>query len=133
MPTSLCAPSWADAFVNWIASDPYNFDTNGVWNSLSAEMGPWYSWATAVHPTTPLMLTEWGTKEDPTRANRKASWFRDALTALSTQYQADHAVVYFDERKKEHGTVNDWRIDTSAASLSAFAEIAKAPWFEVAG
>jgi hypothetical protein len=121
-----------DGYVNWIASDPYNFDTKGAWHSLSFEVDPWYSWATAKHASKPLMLTEWGSKEDPGNTNRKAAWFRDALRALSTSYRAIHAVVYFDERKVEHGTVNDWRIDTSAASLSAFAQIAKSSWFGAA-
>jgi hypothetical protein len=78
------------------------------------------------------MLTEWGSKEDPKNANHKAAWFRDALVALSTKYRAVHAVVYFDERKMERGTVNDWRIDTSASSLSAFAQIAKSTYFGAA-
>jgi hypothetical protein len=38
--------------------------------------------------------------------------------------------VYFDEKKVERGTVNDWRIDTSAPSLAAFAQISKASWFD---
>ncbi|HEX4492111.1 MAG TPA: hypothetical protein VH914_12965 [Acidimicrobiia bacterium] len=121
-----------DAYVNWIALDPYNFDANGAWHTLSFEVDPWYSWARSAHATKPLMLTEWGSKEDPNVPTRKAIWFRDALTALSQKYRAVHAVVYFDERKVEHGTINDWRIDTSTPSLSAFAQIAKASWFDVA-
>jgi hypothetical protein len=121
-----------DAYVDWIASDPYNFDVNGAWNSLSYEVGPWYAWARAQHPTKPLALTEWGSKEDPADPNRKAEWLRDALAALSSTYRAVRAVVYFDERKVEHGTVNDWRIDTSATSLAAFAQIAKASWLGAA-
>jgi hypothetical protein len=118
-----------DRYVGWIGGDPYNFFTNGVWRSLSDEVGPWYEWAASAHAAKPLMLTEWGSKEDPSQTDRKAIWFHDALTALSTQYTAVHAVVYFDERKAEHGTVNDWRIDTTAASLAAFATVGTAAWF----
>ena len=118
-------------FVDWIALDPYNFDTNGSWDSLSSQVDPWYSWATTAPAPKPLMFTEWGSKEDPSVPNRKAAWFRDALSSLTTRYPAVHAVVYFDERKVEHGTVNDWRIDTSTVSLSAFAHIATAAYFQV--
>jgi hypothetical protein len=118
-----------DKLVDWIASDPYNFDQNGAWHSLSFELGPWYSWATTHHATKPLALTEWGTKEDPNQPNRKAAWFRDATSNLESNYQAIRAVVYFDERKHERGIVNDWRVDTSPASLAAFAEVAHAAWF----
>ena len=118
-----------DKIVDWIAADPYNFDNNGAWHSLSFELGPWYSWATTYHPTKPLALTEWGSKEDPSQPNRKAAWFRDAASKLESSYQAIRAVVYFDERKHERGIVNDWRVDTSPASLAAFAEISRAAWF----
>jgi hypothetical protein len=121
-----------DTVVDWISEDPYNFFSHGIWHPLSDEVAPWYAWARSKHATKPLMLSEWGSKEDPSHPSRKAAWFRDALVALSTDYRAVHAVVYFDERKVERGTVNDWRIDTSALSLSAFAEIAKASWFDAA-
>ena len=119
-----------NAVVDWVAADPYNFATDGAWSSLSDEMAPWYQWATTVLPGKPLMLTEWGSKEDPAQPGRKAAWLRDALTALESKYRAVRAVVYFDERKLEHGTVNDWRIDTSPQSIAAFAEIARSPWFQ---
>jgi hypothetical protein len=118
-----------DGAVDWIASDPYNFDYGGAWHSLAYELDPWYQWATKVHAAKPLALTEWGSKEDPLLPNHKAAWFRGALTSLESHYPAIHAVVYFDERKLEHRTVNDWRVDTSPASLAAFAEIAHAAWF----
>jgi len=116
-----------DNVVDWVAADPYNFDTAGAWHSLSYEMGPWYAWASTLKK--PLAFVEWGTKEDATQVNRKAMWFRAALDVLDSRYKDVRAVVYFDERKHERGTINDWRIDTSPTSLSAFAEVAKSPWF----
>jgi hypothetical protein len=119
-----------NAIVDWVASDPFNFADNGTWSSLSDEIAPWYQWARITVPRKPLMLTEWGSKEDPALPGHKAAWLRGALTALESKYQAVRAVVYFDERKVEHDTVNDWRIDTSSQSLAAFAEIAQSPWFK---
>jgi hypothetical protein len=103
-----------DDVVDWIAGDPYNFFKSGRWNSLSTEMDHWYQWATTSHPGKPLALAEWGSKEDPDDPNRKAAWLQQALGDLSTRYPVVKAVVYFDEEKHEDGTVNDWRIDTTA-------------------
>jgi len=119
-----------DDVVDWIASDPYNFNHSGAWHSLSREMDTWYQWARTEHPDKPLALAEWGSKEDPKDPERKAKWFEDALRDLSTKYRAVKAVVYFDEEKHENGTINDWRIDTSPASLDAFARIGRARWFD---
>jgi hypothetical protein len=118
-----------DDVVDWIASDPYNFNAGGAWQTLGQELAPWYRWAAAEHASKPLALTEWGSKEDASRPNRKAMWFHDALTGLQSKYRRIRAVVYFDEEKHERGTVNDWRIDTSSSSLAAFAEIAHGAWF----
>jgi beta-mannanase len=118
-------------FVDWIASDPYNFNNDGAWRSLSYELDAWYRWARAAHPSKPLALAEWGSKEDPNDSGRKAAWLREALDALENHYQQIKAVVYFDEEKHERGIVNDWRIDTGSGttSLDAFAQVAHAKWF----
>ena len=118
-----------DDVVDWIASDPYNFFNDGDWIPLSDEIQPWYLWARGNHPSKPLAFSEWGTKEDPDDPSRKGAWLRDALDVLRTQYPEVKAVVYFDERKEERGTVNDWRIDTSSESLAAFADIAADEYF----
>jgi beta-mannanase len=119
-----------DQVVDWIAADPYNFDHNGAWQSLTYEMKTWYEWARREHPDKPLALAEWGSKEDPKDRNHKAEWFRDALNALRGPFHDVKAVVYFDEEKHENGTINDWRIDTSTESLRAFKEMANAKWFD---
>lgn len=113
-----------DAHVDWIASDPYNFYEDGRWASFVDEIEPWYAWARREHPAKPLAIAEWGSKEDPSDPARKAAWLHDALVALQTRFPEIKAVVYFDESKAERGVVNDWRIDTSAESLRAFAQIA---------
>jgi hypothetical protein len=120
-----------DAYVDWIASDPYNFFKQGAWRSLSDELVDWYAWARATHPTKPLALAEWGSKEDPSKPGRKAQWLRNALHDLEAKYRAIKAVVYFDEQKHENGTINDWRVDSSSTSLSAFAAITRSSWFKL--
>ena len=118
-----------DDVVDWIAGDPYNFYDRGVWADLGEEMADWYAWARREHPTKPLAVAEWGSKEDPAAPGRKAAWFDEVLLALREDYPEVKAVVYFDEEKHEDGTVNDWRIDTSAESLLGFARLARSPYF----
>jgi hypothetical protein len=118
-----------DAYVDWLGVDPYNFDRNGQWHSLAYEMGPWYQWARTAHRGKPLMLSEWGSVEDPNQSNRKAQWFEQASADLQSQFSAVRAVIYFDEQKFEQGTVHDWRIDTSASALDAFRATAHERWF----
>ena len=118
-----------DDVVDWIGADPYNFYASGVWQSFGDSIDAWYRWARKHHPDKPLMLSEWGSKEDPADPGRKAAWMHDAADQLRRRYRAIKAVVYFDEQKHERGTVNDWRIDTSPESLAAFASIAGDDWF----
>jgi hypothetical protein len=123
-----------DRYVDWIAADPYNFFKQGAWRSLSFETRAWYRWARAEHPSKPLALAEWGSKEDPQDAQRKGEWLHEALRDLQRDYRQIKAVVYFDEEKHEQGTVNDWRIDTGGVdgpTLAAFREIARAKYFDV--
>jgi beta-mannanase len=119
-----------DAYVDWLGVDPYNFDHGGAWHSLAYEMGPWYEWARATHPGKPLMLSEWGSVEDPNQPSRKAQWFEQASGDLQSQFSAVRAVVYFDEQKFEQATVHDWRIDTSTVALHAFRTMAHEKWFQ---
>ena len=118
-----------DDVVDWIGADAYNYFDHGVWNTFANTIAPWYSWASGAHPHKPLMLPEWGTKEDRRSPGRKAAWITDAGHLLATTFSAVHAVVYFDERKVEHATVNDWRIDTSPSAQQAFAVLGTQPWF----
>jgi hypothetical protein len=123
-----------DDYVDWIAADPYNFFKQGAWRSLSYETRAWYRWARAEHPTKPLALAEWGSKEDPNDPQRKADWLHQALRGLARDYPHIKAVVYFDEEKHEQGTVNDWRIDTGGVdgpTLAAFRDVAHAKYFDV--
>lgn len=60
-----------DAYVDWIAGDPYgcfndkvcsDFDSSTM-NQRFSSTSPWpgfYQWAVTTHPTKPLMLSEWG-------------------------------------------------------------------------
>jgi beta-mannanase len=110
-----------DAYVDWIAWDPYNWyhcdGRRGPWGSWSDEVGPFYQALTQAGLTSkPWMLAEYGSDDDPASPARKGDWFR----ALPRQARADRplikAVVYFD---REHGDCQ-WNIDSSRAATAGF-------------
>ena len=51
-----------------------------------------------------------------------AAWIRNELAALPTSLPDVRAVVWFDKNETSLGI--DWRINSSAASLKAFRELA---------
>ena len=71
------------------------------------------------------MITETGVQEDTSWAggvNRKAQWFRDALTTLKG-WPLVKVFCYW------HSNVRyPWWVDTSAASLRAFRDISNDPY-----
>src|SRR5207244_2213301 len=82
-----------DAYVDWIAADPYNFFTRDKkWSDLSTVAEPFYAWGSA--RAKPLMLAEWGTEEDPAVPGRKAQWFDNARTWLKARPNIK-AAIYF--------------------------------------
>jgi beta-mannanase len=110
-----------DAYVDWIAYDPYNWygcrpGTRG--RSFEEITEPFYDWTAAHHPSKPLMLAEYGLREQGPGMPSKAQWFLDELRALKSTRTRIKALVYFN-------TVHecDWRITSSAASASAFRQI----------
>jgi hypothetical protein len=67
-----------------------------------------------VASTKPMMIPEFASIEDPSNANAKAAWLRDAyLRQVINNYPAIKAVIYYNM-----GT--DMQIETSTASLTAF-------------
>src|SRR5664279_4943023 len=59
-----------DAYVDWIAWDPYNRNT--PWLSFSAMVTPFYDWLTDNgYGGKPFMLAEYGVVEDPANPHRE--------------------------------------------------------------
>lgn len=94
-----------DAYVDWIAYDPYNKNTGTKWasfekitNGPSSTFPGFYVWATTNHPDKPLMLAEYGTIQNPDQPSLETQWFVDAVEALKGPRSAIKAVVYFDTR-----------------------------------
>jgi hypothetical protein len=86
-----------DAYVDWIAWDPYNRNT--PWLSFSAMVTPFYDWLTDNgYGGKPFMLAEYGVVEDPANPAAKADWFTAAGQSLTDGEFPNLKVVvsYFD-------------------------------------
>lgn len=121
-----------DPYVDWTCLDGYNFgNVNGnVWQSFaqvfSATAGfNSYADITRLAPTRPLMLGEFASEE---RGGNKASWITDALSVqMPTYFPAVKAIAWFNW--SPDGT-EEWPIDSSPASLSAFGQAIRSPYYE---
>jgi beta-mannanase len=115
-----------DQYVDWIAYDPYNWygcKSGHKTRSFAEITKPFYDWTAAHAPGKPLMLAEYGLREQPAGAASKAEWFRDELVQLKTTRTRLKAVVYFNNLHR-----CDWRITSSAASVAAYREIGRDPF-----
>ena len=81
-----------------------------------------YDWTAAHAPGKPLMLAEYGLREQPAGSPSKAAWLRDSLVQLKTTRTRIKALVYFNNLHK-----CDWRLTSSSASVAAYREIGKDP------
>jgi len=115
-----------DSYVDWIAYDPYNWvgcKSGHKGRSFAEITKPMYDWTAAHAPGKPLMLAEFGLREQPAGMPSKAEWFRDALVTLKTTRTRIKALVYFNTN---HAC--DWRITSSSSSVAAYRQIGLDPF-----
>jgi beta-mannanase len=113
-------------YVDWIAYDPYNWYgcKSGHQSRSFAEITkPFYDWTAAHAPGKPLMLAEYGLREQPAGEPSKAAWFRDSLVQLKSTRTRIKALVYFNNL---HNC--DWRITSSSSSVAAYRDIGRDPF-----
>lgn len=119
-----------DNYVDWTGFDNYNRYPGWLsFNTMITGAGTdWllntYQATLAVAPGKPIMLGEWGSKEDSSDPQRKANWFTDAiLTQIPNNFPAIKAVVYFDWNISNDPSSPDasLAIETSPQSQAAFA------------
>jgi hypothetical protein len=118
-----------DSYVDWIASDGYNwFPKPGTnWRSWTQIFQPFYDWAATM--TKPIMIAENGVMEDPAVAGRKAAWIADSQQRLKTQFPLIQAVLYFDTQVTKSGFTFTWPVDTTQSSYNAYRTMANDPYF----
>ncbi len=124
-----------DHWVDDIAEDAYNWNgcrpgIDDGWRSLEELAKPMRRFGRA-HPGKHLMLTEWGSVEDPNSAGRKARWIEDAAATLkSPGWGSFSAALYFDSTDPEGRVRCNWRLDTSGSAMAAFAAMGKDRYFQ---
>lgn len=126
------AAKWypGDAYVDELGADVYNdytcrSDSDSPWYPLTTEIERFRQFG-AARPTKPLWLAEWASTDDPADAGRKAGWIAQAREALKAPaYDQVVGLLYF--HKYRPGTPCTWYVDSSAASLAAFAAMGADP------
>jgi hypothetical protein len=108
-----------DSWVDYTALDGYNWGTAGIganrWESLYQVFASSYGEITQLSAK-PVIISETASGEG---GGDKADWIRQGfLTAIPQEFPRVAAVIWFDRNQEE-----DWRIDSSPASLNAYREV----------
>ena len=122
-----------DEWIDAIGVDAYNWyrcrpNAHIEWRSLARTIEPMRQFARN-HPDEQLMVTEYGTVEDPAVPGRKAQWFDDARALFAQPgYERFTAVLYFNILQASFPDCR-WYVDSSASSLEAFARMGNDPLY----
>jgi Glycosyl hydrolase family 26 len=108
-----------DSWVDYIALDGYNWGTAGLgtnhWESLDEVFASSYGKITQLS-SKPVIIAETSSSEV---GGNKADWIRQGfLKTIPQKFPRVTAVIWFDRNAEE-----DWRINTSSASLNAYREV----------
>ena len=108
-----------DAYVDWTGLDGYNWGTNpshsGQWQTFNQLYRSSYRYLVeTVAPNKPLMIGEVASSE---YGGSKATWIKEMLTQVPTEYPKIRALLWFDK----YDSSMDWPIETSATATGAFA------------
>jgi beta-mannanase len=138
-----CYPG--DGYVDWVASDGYNWNRSDAWcGALDHPHPGWCELEEIFHditgdnveqmwgPRKPYMVAETGTVEDAATAGRKREWFLHARDAIKARFPYLRALVYFDQDVSASEGAN-WRIDTSSSAIDGFHTLAQDTYFRTAG
>jgi hypothetical protein len=115
-------------YVDWTGLDGYNWGTNpahpGRWETFRQLYRSTYRYITeTVAPSKPMLIGEVGSTED---GGSKATWIREMLSQIPTEYPKIRALLWFD--KFDSGM--DWPVETSSTAEAAFAEAIQNPAYE---
>ncbi len=117
-----------DDYVDWIGLDGYNFGLSQTW---SAWVDFWNVYNSIYQKfqnyNKPMMIAEFASVE---LGGNKSEWIRQAYTVnLKYSFPKIKAVTWFHTRKNEGVVDTDWRINSSASSLSAYQNAIADPYY----
>jgi hypothetical protein len=117
-----------DSYVDWIGFDGYNFGTSQTWSSWTSFFNIYNSLYQKFKTYgKPIMLGEFASVE---QGGSKSQWITDAyLTWIKLVYTQIKAVTWFHIAKVEGTVYTDWRINSSASSLTAYQNAIADPYF----
>lgn len=110
-------------YVDWTGIDGYNWGTSQPgfdWQSFDEVFRPMYTQLETLGK--PIIIGETGSAEE---GGNKGEWITDIIPTLRDDFPLIRAVVWFDVEKER-----DWRIGSSADSMSAFRTLATDPYFD---
>lgn len=136
-----------DAYVDWVASDGYNWFTSSAWcGAMDHPHAGWCQFEEIFHGSLqatksveldfrgrkPYMVAETGSVEDAATPGRKGQWFRNARDAIKARFPGLMALVYFDQDLTTGEGVN-WSLETSPSALDGFRDLAQDAYFRTRG
>jgi hypothetical protein len=126
-----------DAYADYLGVQGYGSNPNTPtaedcntkqWRSFAATFKAPYDFAVAHEK--PMLIGEWGQREDDANPNRKAQWFKDARAAMETSMTQIRVLLYYHSDGRGPCAYPDtWWADTSPQALHAFASMANDPYF----
>ena len=127
-----------DAFVDWIAYDPYNWykcnnHVNGSWMSPQATFQSFYDLLNSSsgpghqYSSKPYMITETGSDENDADPTAKENWFK-ALPSVFQALPNLKILLYYDT---DHTASNScsWNINSSPNALAGYIVAGNDPFF----
>jgi hypothetical protein len=120
-----------DQYVTAVGIDLYNWGDckNRAWVPLSQILEPARVWGLS-HPTVPLLLTEWGSVEDPSNADAKAQWISDSAKLLESPGWEQFAGLFAWGALHTESTACPFGYDTSPQAQAAWAAVGHDPGYD---
>jgi mannan endo-1,4-beta-mannosidase len=116
-----------DAYVDWTSVSGFNWGTASPYSTWRT-FDHWYTaplaYLKGVHK--PIVIAEFASVE---QGGDKAAWIADAYAKVRKNHPEVKAIVYYDSREAGQNGVQNWRIDTSSASLDAYRTAVAEPYF----
>ena len=116
-----------DRYVDWVAVSGFNFgaaDPRTRWVTFQSWFGRALAYLRTLHK--PVCIAEFGSVE---QGGDKAVWLGETYRQIRQSYPFVQAVVYYDTIDQLPSSTQDWRIDSSAASLTAFRQAVAPAYF----